>query len=62
MLGRGYSDFLSVADMDRELMRKGNRLRENDNWIAGFCRYYREPVMSLGGAFDRVPQLRRLAY
>ncbi len=31
-------------------------------WIAGFCRYYREPVISLDGAFDRVPGLRRLSY
>ena len=32
------------------------------HWIAGFCRYYREPIMSLDDAFDRVPRLRRLPY
>jgi hypothetical protein len=34
--------------------------RQLDNWIAGFCRYYRKPVISLDAAFDRVPGLRRL--
>ena len=52
----------AAADVDRELMPSGQRLGENDNWIAGFCRYYREPVISLDQAFDRVPRLRRLAY
>jgi predicted nucleic acid-binding protein len=33
---------------------------ENDNWIAGFCRYYREPIISRDRAFDRVEQLRRV--
>jgi len=52
----------AAADVDRELMRIGERLGENDNWIAGFCRYYREPIISLDSAFDRVPRLRRLPY
>ena len=59
-LHRGIAEM--AADVDRELIRTGARLGENDNWIAGFCRYYREPVISLDRAFDRVPELRRLAY
>ena len=59
-LHRGIAEM--AADVDRELIRTGARLGENDNWIAGFCRYYREPVISLDGAFDRVPELRRLVY
>jgi predicted nucleic acid-binding protein len=59
-LHRGIAEI--AADVDRELIRTGSRLGENDNWIAGFCRYYREPVISLDGAFDRVPGLRRLGY
>ena len=51
-----------AADVDREMMAIGQRLGENDNWIAGFCRYYRQPVISLDEAFDRVPRLRRIAY
>ena len=52
----------AAADLDRELMTTGRRLGENDNWIAAFCRYYREPIISLDVAFDRVPRLRRLPY
>lgn len=52
----------AAADLDRELIRAGARLGESDNWIAGFCRYYREPIISLDAAFDRVPRLRRIAY
>ena len=57
---RGVAE--AAADVDREMMSIGQRLGENDNWIAGFCRYYRQPVISLDGAFDRVPRLRRVAY
>ena len=49
-----------AADLDRQI--SAQRLGENDNWIAGFCRYYREPVISLDTAFDRVPGLRRVTY
>ena len=52
----------AAADLDRELALAGTRLGENDNWIAGFCRYYREPIISLDAAFDRVPGIRRLTY
>ena len=52
----------AAADVDREMMRLGARLGENDNWIAGFCRYYRQPVLSLDEGFDRVPGLRRVRY
>jgi predicted nucleic acid-binding protein len=51
-----------AADVDRELIQNGQRLGENGNWIAGFCRYYQEPVISLDAAFDRVPRLRRIEY
>jgi hypothetical protein len=59
-LHRGVAE--TAADVDRILIRTGARLGENDNWIAGFCRYYQEPVISRDRAFDRVPALRRLAY
>ena len=32
------------------------------NWVAGFCRYYGQPVISRDRAFDRVQGLRRLTY
>ena len=53
---------LTAADMDRELIAQGARLGENDNWIAGFCRYYGQPIISRDTAFDRVRGLRRLVY
>jgi predicted nucleic acid-binding protein len=59
-LHRGVAD--AAVDVDRELTRIGARLGENDNWIAGFGRYFREPIISRDAAFDRVTRLRRLVY
>jgi len=59
-LHRGTAE--AAADVDRELAAVGQRLGENDNWIAGFCRFYREPVISADVAFDRVTLLRRILY
>jgi predicted nucleic acid-binding protein len=59
-LHRGIAE--AAADVDRELAAVGQRLGENDNWIAGFCRFYHEPVISADRAFDRVPRLRRIPY
>ena len=52
----------AASDIDRLLRDEGHRLGENDNWIAGFAAYYREPIISRDRGFDRVPQLRRLVY
>jgi len=52
----------TAADVDRELIIAGKRLGENDNWIAGFVRYHREPIVSRDEDFDRVKDLRRIAY
>ena len=52
----------AAAALDRELIAGGGRLGENDTWIAGFCRYYSQPLISRDEAFDRVTGLRRLAY
>jgi len=59
-LHRGIAE--AAADVDRELVLVGQRLGENDNWIAGFCRFYHEPLISADAAFDRVPGLRRILY
>ena len=53
---------LAAAEVDRELIEVGGRLGENDNWIAGFCRYYGQPIVSRDTAFGRVRRLRRLEY
>ena len=52
----------AAAAVDRELIERGSRLGENDNWIAGFCRYYGQPIISRDLGFDRVRGLRRLRY
>ena len=52
----------AAAVVDRELIAAGVGLGENDNWIAGFCRYYGQPIISRDAAFDRVRGLRRLDY
>lgn len=59
-LHRGIAQ--AAADIDRQLKGTGYRLGENDNWIAGFCAYYREPIISHDAAFDRVPGVRRTVY
>jgi predicted nucleic acid-binding protein len=51
-----------AAAVDRELIAVGGRLGENDNWIAAFCRYYGQPLISRDAAFDRVRGLRRVIY
>jgi predicted nucleic acid-binding protein len=53
---------LVAAQVDREQIGTGTRLGENDNWIAGFCRYYGQPLISRDAAFDTVRGLRRPAY
>jgi predicted nucleic acid-binding protein len=52
----------TAAAIDREQIETGSRLGENDNWIAGFCRYYGQSIVSRDQAFDRVRGLRRIAY
>lgn len=53
---------LEAAAVDRELIETGERLGENDTWLAGFARYYGTPLVSNDRAFDRVQRLRRVAY
>jgi len=52
----------TAADIDRLLRDEGRRLGENDNWIAGFAAYYRQPVISRDQGFDRAPGVRRIPY
>jgi predicted nucleic acid-binding protein len=48
--------------IDRELIRIGQRLGENDNWIAGIARYYGELLVSNDFAFTRVTGLKVRSY
>jgi predicted nucleic acid-binding protein len=53
---------LEAASVDRELIQSGGRLGENDTWIAGFARYFGQPIVSNDRAFDRVRGIRRISY
>ncbi|HKQ37528.1 MAG TPA: type II toxin-antitoxin system VapC family toxin [Verrucomicrobiae bacterium] len=53
---------IESAAVDRELMVTGDRLGENDTWLAGFARYYGTPLVTNDAAFARVRGLRRLRY
>jgi predicted nucleic acid-binding protein len=52
----------AAAAVDRELIASGQRIGENDTWIAGFCRALGQPIISRDAAFDRVRGLRRMVY
>ncbi|HOY57105.1 MAG TPA: type II toxin-antitoxin system VapC family toxin [Verrucomicrobiota bacterium] len=56
----GLEVAMVASQIDRELIETGGRLGEDDNWIAAFCRYYGQPIISRDTAFDRVDRLRRL--
>jgi predicted nucleic acid-binding protein len=51
-----------AASVDRELIRSGQRLGENDTLIAGIARYFGEPLVSNDGDFARVANLRVVRY
>ncbi len=51
-----------AGQIDRELAETGERLGENDNWIAATARTWGLPLASQDSAFTRVPRLRVIAY
>ena len=50
------------ARVDQELRSVGQRLGQNDNWIAGIARYYGETLISNDKAFKRVEGLEVVSY
>jgi len=48
-----------AGQLDRELMSKGLRLREKDNWIAATALHYSATLVYADGDFDRVNGLKR---
>ena len=50
------------ARVDQELRGIGQRLGENDNWIAGIARYYGETLISNDKAFRGVKGLEVVRY
>ena len=45
--------------LDREMMSKGQRLGENDNWIAATALQYSATLVYADGDFDRVAGLKQ---
>lgn len=58
----GMDAAYEASRVDRELRRLGQRLGENDNWIAGIARYHAETLISNDKAFARVPGLNVVTY
>jgi predicted nucleic acid-binding protein len=48
-----------AGQLDRDLMGKGLRLGENDNWIAATALHYSATLVYADGDFDRVDGLKR---
>lgn len=51
-----------ASRIDRELSQLGERLGENDNWIAATARAWGMPLVSRDGGFRRVRGLRIISY
>jgi predicted nucleic acid-binding protein len=48
-----------AGELDKRQLRKGQRLGENDNWIAATALYYSSILIYADGDFDRVDGLKR---
>lgn len=48
-----------AGQLDKDLMSKGQRLGENDNWIAATALHYSATLVYADGGFDRVNGLKR---
>jgi predicted nucleic acid-binding protein len=48
-----------AGELDKEQMRKGQRLGENDNWIAATALHYSATLVYLDGDFDRIAGIKR---
>jgi predicted nucleic acid-binding protein len=48
-----------AGELDKKQLRKGQRLGENDNWIAATALHYSSILIYADGDFDRVDGLKR---
>ena len=62
LLRLGLDTAYEASRVEREQKLLGQRLGENDNWIAGIARYYGEPLISNDRAFNRVRGLKVISY
>jgi predicted nucleic acid-binding protein len=48
-----------AGELDKRQMRKGQRLGENDNWIAATALHYSATLVYTDGDFDRIDGIKR---
>jgi predicted nucleic acid-binding protein len=48
-----------AGELDKEQMRQGQRLGENDNWIAATALHYSATLVYAAGDFDRIEGIKR---
>ncbi|MFA5263428.1 MAG: type II toxin-antitoxin system VapC family toxin [Opitutaceae bacterium] len=48
-----------AGELDKNQMRKGQRLGENDNWIAATALHYSATLVYIDGDFDRIEGIKR---
>jgi predicted nucleic acid-binding protein len=49
-----------AGELDRDQMRRGQRLGENDTWIAATALHYSATLVYTDGDFDRVTGIKRV--
>jgi predicted nucleic acid-binding protein len=49
----------AAGTLDKDLMKNGQRVGENDNWIAATAMHYSATLVYAAGDFDRVRGLKR---
>jgi predicted nucleic acid-binding protein len=48
-----------AGELDKRLLRIGQRLGENDNWIAATALHYSATLVYIDGDFDRIEGIKR---
>jgi predicted nucleic acid-binding protein len=49
-----------AGELDKKQMRMGQRLGENDNWIAATALHYSAVLVYVDGDFDRIEGMKRM--
>jgi predicted nucleic acid-binding protein len=49
-----------AGELDKKQMRRGQRLGENDNWIAATALHYSATLVYVDGDFDRIEGIKRM--
>jgi len=49
-----------AGELDKKLTSEGQRLGENDNWIAATALHYSATLVYTDGDFDRIESMKRI--